>query len=103
MAAELGLVARGRWFEHTELEQFVHGLPACAVGWVRLGDAVVAEGFTRRMLPGTGTIDISGIVRACRDNGYDGPLSLEVTDAPPGSDARGKARRAYLSLEGLDL
>jgi sugar phosphate isomerase/epimerase len=55
------------------------------------------------MLPGAGTVDIAGIVRACRDNGYEGPLSLEVNDAPPGMDARGKARRAYLSLEGVDL
>lgn len=83
--------------------RFVRTLPAGAIGWVRLGDAIVAEGFTRRMLPGTGTVDIAGIVRACRDNGYDGPLSLEVNDAPPGTGARGKARRAYLSLEGVDL
>lgn len=83
--------------------QFVHTLPSGAIGWVRLGDAIVTEGFTRRMLPGTGTIDIKGIVRACRDNGYGGPLSLEVNDAPSESDARGKARRAYLSLEGLEL
>lgn len=83
--------------------QFVRSLPAGAVGWVRLGDAVAAEGFTQRMLPGTGTVDIGGIVRACRDNGYHGPLSLEVNDAPPGIDATGKARRAYLSLNGADL
>jgi sugar phosphate isomerase/epimerase len=83
--------------------QFVRTLPAGAIGWVRLGDAIVAEGFTRRMLPGTGTIDINGIVRASRDNGYDGPLSLEVNDAPPGIHACEKARRAYLSLEGLNL
>jgi sugar phosphate isomerase/epimerase len=83
--------------------QFVRTLPAGAIGWVRLGDAIVAEGFTRRMLPGTGTIDINGIVQASRDNGYDGPLSLEVNDAPPGIPACEKARRAYLSLEGLNL
>jgi len=83
--------------------QFVHTLPPGAVGWVRLGDAITAEGFTRRMLPGTGTIDIHGIVRACRDNGYDGPLSLEVNDAPPGTGAHEKARRACLSLEALGL
>lgn len=83
--------------------RFVCTLPAGAIRWVRLGDAVVAEGFTKRMLPGTGTVDIRGIVRACRDNGYDGPLSVEVNDAPPGTDARGKARRAFLSLQGLDL
>jgi sugar phosphate isomerase/epimerase len=83
--------------------QFVRALPAGAIGWVRLGDAVIAEGFTRRMLPGTGTIDIGGIVLACRHNGYDGPLSLEINDAPPGIGAHGKAQRAYLSAERLDL
>ncbi|MEV4539002.1 TIM barrel protein [Asanoa sp. NPDC049518] len=83
--------------------KFVRTLPVGAVGWVRLGDAVVAEGFNLRLLPGGGTVDIAGIVRACRSNGYSGPLSVEVNDAPPGTDARGKARRAYLCLEGVDL
>lgn len=80
---------------------FIRTLPAGAIGWVRVGDAVASEGFTRRLLPGNGTVDIAGIVHACRDNGYDGPLSLEVNDAPPGMGAAEKARRAYLSLESL--
>lgn len=80
---------------------FIRTLPAGSIGWVRVGDAVAADGFTRRLLPGTGTVDIEGIVQACRDNGYDGPLSLEVNDAPPGMGAVAKARRAFRSLESV--
>jgi sugar phosphate isomerase/epimerase len=83
---------------------FVRGLPPGAVRWARVGDAVVASrGFGRRLLPGRGDIDIVGILRACRDNGYGGPFSIEVNDAPAAASAVERARRAYLGLMELRL
>jgi sugar phosphate isomerase/epimerase len=59
----------------------VRDLPPGAVGWLRVGDAGAGDdgrpSFAARLLPGQGGLDIAGVLRACRANGYTGPVSVE--------------------------
>lgn len=85
------------------------GVPGDRIGFLQVADAPLLDmnvlEWSRhfRCFPGEGTLDVAGVVRACLEAGYDGPVSLEVfsdvvREAPPAATARDAMR----SLRFLD-
>ena len=89
-------------------EELLRALPGTAVVGVQLDDAAEPEGpmpedtMTRRRLPGDGTFDLVGLVRALDSIGVDVPYSVEILStehqALPVDE---QARRAYDSTAAL--
>lgn len=85
------------------------GVPGDRIGFLQVADAPLLEmnvlEWSRhfRCFPGEGTLDVAGVVRACLDAGYAGPLSLEVfSDVVREADPALTARDAMRSLVHLE-
>jgi 4-hydroxyphenylpyruvate dioxygenase len=85
------------------------GVPGDRIGFLQVADAPLLDmdvlEWSRhfRCFPGEGTLDVAGVVRACLDAGYDGPLSLEVfSDVVREADPARTARDAMRSLVFLE-
>lgn len=85
------------------------GVPGERIGFLQVADAPLLDmdvlEWSRhfRCFPGEGTLDVAGVVRACLDAGYDGPLSLEVfSDVVREADPARTARDAMRSLVFLE-
>lgn len=85
------------------------GIPGERIGFLQVADAPVLEmnvlEWSRhfRCFPGQGMLDVSGVVAAVLDAGYDGPLSLEVfSDVVREADPHVTARDAMRSLLFLE-
>ena len=93
--------------------ELLAGCPAGTVAAVQLNDGpLVHTDFlrharVRRRLPGTGELDVVGLIRAVRDTGFTGPWCVEVNtpehNALPIAEAAGQAAdaaRAVLDAAG---
>lgn len=85
------------------------GVPGDRIGFLQVADAPLMDmdllEWSRhfRCFPGEGTLDVTGVVRACLDAGYAGPLSLEVfSDVVREADPATTARDAMRSLVFLE-
>ncbi|MEU5842373.1 TIM barrel protein [Rhodococcus sp. NPDC047139] len=85
------------------------GIPGDRIGFLQVADAPVLDmnvlEWSRhfRCFPGQGMLDVSGVVAAVLDTGYDGPLSLEVfSDVVREADPYVTARDAMRSLLFLE-
>ncbi|UYP18242.1 sugar phosphate isomerase/epimerase and 4-hydroxyphenylpyruvate domain-containing protein [Rhodococcus sp. Z13] len=85
------------------------GVPGERIGFLQVADAPVLEmnvlEWSRhfRCFPGQGMLDVSGVVAAVLDAGYDGPLSLEIfSDVVREADPHVTARDAMRSLLFLE-
>ena len=87
----------------------LRGVPGDRIGFLQVADAPVLDmnilDWSRhfRCFPGQGSLDVTGVVAAALEAGYQGPLSLEVfsdvvREADPGVTAR-DAMRSLLFLE----
>jgi sugar phosphate isomerase/epimerase len=87
--------------------ELLAGCPAGTVAAVQLNDGPrVHEDFlrharARRRLPGEGELDVTGLIRAVRDTGFDGPWCVEVNtpehNAQPVAEAAKRAADAARS------
>jgi sugar phosphate isomerase/epimerase len=80
---------------------WIGALPAGSIGWLRVADAPegVADAdisYGDRLLPGTGRLPLPELITACRRNGYQGPVSVEVGD--PGLAKHPPAVRSRLAF-----
>ncbi|NUO36633.1 MAG: sugar phosphate isomerase/epimerase and 4-hydroxyphenylpyruvate domain-containing protein [Dermatophilaceae bacterium] len=85
------------------------GLAADRIAFVQIADAhglsmdVLEWSRHHRCFPGQGVLDVAGVVGACVEAGYRGPLSLEVfSDIVREADPRDTARDAMRSLLHLE-
>jgi sugar phosphate isomerase/epimerase len=86
---------------------WVESLPSGSIGWLRLADVpgrkpAASLEYTDRLLPGTGVLPLTEMVRACRRRGYRGPTSVEVGDPGlAGLPRPERARRAYEAVRAV--
>ena len=85
------------------------GVPGERIGFLQVADAPLLDmdvlEWSRhfRCFPGEGTLDVAGVVRACLEAGYAGPVSLEVfSDVVREADPHDTARDAMRSLLYLE-
>lgn len=85
------------------------GIPGDRIGFVQVADAPVLDmnvlEWSRhfRCFPGQGTLDVTGVVAAALDAGYDGPVSLEIfSDVVREADPFVTARDGMRSLIHLE-
>jgi 4-hydroxyphenylpyruvate dioxygenase len=85
------------------------GIPGERIGFLQVADAPLLDmdvlEWSRhfRSFPGEGALDVAGVVRACLDAGYAGPVSLEVfSDVVREADPAVTARDAMRSLVFLE-
>ncbi|MBA2954858.1 TIM barrel protein [Nocardioides sp. MAH-18] len=85
------------------------GVPGGRIGFLQVADAPLLDmdvlEWSRhfRCFPGEGMLDVAGVVGACVEAGYDGPVSLEVfSDVVREADPHVTARDAMRSLLHLE-
>ena len=84
--------------------EWISALPCAAIAWLRLSDAPQNKERSQlrgadRLLPGTGGIDLHGLLNACLQKGYCGTVSLECYD--PVLRALSPQQRAKVAFEAI--